>query len=129
MSPKMKYEIIVDALAVLISKEITDSNRKYAASLLLDALLPDWKQVIKNEYPVLKRSDPEVRQWKKKVLNRDNYTCQKCGEVEKLQVHHVVPWSKNPFSRTDIQNGITLCVDCHAEEHTDHRNLILSHKK
>ena len=26
--------------------------------------------------------------WKAQVLQRDNYTCQKCGSHEKLEAHH-----------------------------------------
>lgn len=49
-----------------------------------------------------------------KVYKRDDYTCQLCGKrgIE-LQVDHILPWSKYPDLRFDIDNCRTLCVPRH----------------
>ena len=64
------------------------------------------------------RSYPGYREWRKKVLERDNYTCQKCMETSKsLQAHHIESYNINKHLRTVLDNGVTLCVDCHDNFH------------
>jgi len=50
---------------------------------------------------------------RKKVLKRDNYMCIDCGEIENLQVHHLIPWRLN--DKHEMDNLITLCVSCHTK--------------
>lgn len=56
----------------------------------------------------------------KQVLKRDNYCCQICGKTNKqakLIVHHKNGYNWCVEQRTDINNGITLCEDCHNAFH------------
>lgn len=56
------------------------------------------------------------RRWRNAVLKRDNYTCQWCKTIEKpMRVHHILMWSKYPKKRYKLNNGITLCIDCHKD--------------
>lgn len=52
---------------------------------------------------------------KEKVLNRDNFTCQKCGfhdsQNEEIEVHHIDMIING--GENDISNLITLCSICH----------------
>jgi len=57
---------------------------------------------------------PELR---KMVLERDNWTCQKCNDTNKLHCHHIDPVSLNPIESADVDNCITLCVECHKKVH------------
>jgi len=67
----------------------------------------------------IKRNYPEYREWAKRVKERDNYTCQRCGQVGyKLVSHHIESYKDNPELRTDINNGITLCKWCHISFHS-----------
>ena len=55
--------------------------------------------------------------WRQKVLERDGGRCQNCGGDERLEAHHIKPWATHPDLRGDLDNGITLCADCHKAAH------------
>jgi hypothetical protein len=54
----------------------------------------------------------EYREWKARVNVRDNYICQECGK-KGCEAHHIKSWYEFPELRFDVNNGITLCLDCH----------------
>jgi 5-methylcytosine-specific restriction endonuclease McrA len=56
-------------------------------------------------------------QLRKLVLERDNWTCQKCNNIENLHCHHFEGIEINPIESADIDNCITLCKKCHKEVH------------
>ncbi|NNU89778.1 HNH endonuclease [Anoxybacillus sp. CHMUD] len=125
--PKEKQtEMIIDAIAVIISKDILCPLRKRAANLLLKALLPGYTEIIEDCAVVVNRNDPLVIKWAKEVKKRDGYKCVKCGSTKKLHAHHISQWSDDPVNRINIDNGVTLCSECHAKEHEDIAHLILS---
>ena len=50
----------------------------------------------------------------KAVFERDNYTCQLCGERGgQLQVDHIQSWAKYVELRFNMDNCRTLCMACH----------------
>lgn len=59
----------------------------------------------------------------RKILKRDNYTCQHCGRPKEhsnpLHVHHIKPWAGNPEHRFNPENVITLCTECHIWVHSN----------
>ena len=74
---------------------------------------------IKNT-PALKRirNSQAYKNWRKAVYERDDYTCQKCMvRGGRLQAHHIHPVrsNKNNLLLFDVNNGITLCEECHLE--------------
>lgn len=70
--------------------------------------------------------------WRRKVLKRDNYICQKCNKKfsrHKLVAHHIKEWINYSDLRYSVNNGQTLCRPCHNK--IDHRisdNLKLAKK-
>lgn len=53
-------------------------------------------------------------EWRTSVFERDDYTCQMCGERGGyLECHHILPFRDYPDFVINIDNGITLCRDCH----------------
>jgi hypothetical protein len=65
------------------------------------------------------RNSPEYREWRAAVLERDNFECQHCGSEENLHAHHIVHFIDDEERRTDVDNGITLCADCHRKLHSE----------
>lgn len=54
--------------------------------------------------------------WSKTVRKRDK-VCQVCGTDKELQAHHIIHRSKQPELSFNLNNGITLCKNCHYESH------------
>jgi len=103
--------------------------QKYACAMILDYYIPKWREIVPEVLgPIIDRDSKEVRKWRKRVLERDGFKCVECGNKENLEAHHILPWSTFPDLRTDINNGKTLCNECHAGEHEHDgvEHLILS---
>ena len=65
------------------------------------------------------RSTRGYKLWRNKVVRRDDCMCQICGNTSStLEVHHLLSHSRYKHNRRDLNNGITLCIDCHQEFHT-----------
>lgn len=58
--------------------------------------------------------------WTKAILNKFNYTCQKCKCNHRLflTAHHIDSISNNSSKKFDLDNGICLCYNCHHAYHT-----------
>lgn len=65
------------------------------------------------------RKYQEYYEWRFKVFERDKFTCVKCGfdGGHTLNAHHIENYMENTDLRTDINNGITFCEECHREFH------------
>lgn len=90
-----------------------------------DCFLPDIDEIYcrKKRREQIEQSNnrkyPEYVDWRKKVFERDNYKCQKCGvRGGDLNAHHILSYKDHPSERINIQNGITLCEKCHKKQHS-----------
>lgn len=83
----------------------------------------NWKGGITKEHDAI-RTSAEIKKWKKNVFERDNYTCVWCGSRNGrgkkvvLNADHIKPFAKYPDLRFDLDNGRTLCIDCHKKTDT-----------
>ena len=65
-----------------------------------------------------KFKDPRWQKKRLEILERDNWTCQICGDIKStLNVHHKIYFSNQ--SPWEYGNSLlaTLCDNCHKEEH------------
>ena len=75
---------------------------------------PRWNPNLTQEEREIKRNFPEYKEWRTKVYERDNYTCQVTGiRGGDLVVHHLYSYNKYYCLRTVIENGITVSKDIH----------------
>jgi hypothetical protein len=70
---------------------------------------------------------PEHAMWAKLVKTRDKQACRECGCTDRkiLHAHHIRSWEDYPNLRYDVNNGITLCIFCHAAKHPEVAHLML----
>ena len=83
---------------------------------------PNWRGGKSTEYQ-LQRASMESKLWRTAVFERDNYTCIWCfkkggwNKEEKRQIvlnaDHIKSFLWYPELRFAIDNGRTLCEDCH----------------
>ncbi|HEY5587362.1 MAG TPA: hypothetical protein VIK86_00240 [Candidatus Paceibacterota bacterium] len=91
-----------------------------------------------NYNPNLTQEEREVRRsyigdenyshWRNSVFKRDDYTCQHCGarngmgKAITLNAHHLNGYHWDKENRMNVDNGITLCKECHDEFHKRYKN-------
>jgi 5-methylcytosine-specific restriction endonuclease McrA len=65
-----------------------------------------------------KDTTADYKFWRMAVFSRDDYTCQYCLERGgKLNAHHIKSYKLYPELRVDVNNGLTLCSECHRNLH------------
>lgn len=76
---------------------------------------PTWKGGITSEL-ILARNNSQYDKWRLDVYSKDYYTCQCCGKSKDIvkNAHHFYNFVDNISDRYNIDNGITLCEECHA---------------
>lgn len=93
---------------------------------------PNWKDGITPLVNII-RTCPRYIKWRTDIFFRDKHTCQECGQVGgKLCADHIEPFSyifhKNKIKSLeealncaefwDLDNGQTLCLECHKKTDT-----------
>lgn len=74
------------------------------------------------------RTSLEYKNWRMSVFKRDRFTCVCCGikggwskELKRriiLNADHIKPFSQYPELRFSLDNGRTLCFECHKKTDT-----------
>lgn len=64
----------------------------------------------------LLRTSAEYKAWRLAVFKRDNFTCKNCGQKKRnIEAHHIKERCRYPELIFDVNNGLTLCHECHKE--------------
>ena len=117
-------------------KHHTLESRKKMSEAKKGELSPTWKG---GKLPLRKiiEANFQYRQWRSDVFTRDEFTCQQCGQLGgKLNAHHIKPFmsiiqyyeittleeSLECEELWNINNGITLCEECHKSIHEELKN-------
>lgn len=111
---------------------------------------PHWHGGVSSLYKVARHRQQE---WRKAVIKRDGYECHLCGSNRRLHVHHIRPYTvirdfiikMYPYLSTSnaedkeilaqliadehyLEDGITLCYDCHRKIHAEKRGELLENR-
>lgn len=55
----------------------------------------------------------EYKDWRSSVYKRDDYRCKVCYSNKDLNAHHIYPKQYHIDKVFELDNGITLCGECH----------------
>lgn len=77
----------------------------------------NWRDGASRKNDLIRKS-VEYLDWKAQVFVRDNRRCVLCGSRERIEADHIKPFSTYPGLRFDVDNGRTLCHDCHRKTDT-----------
>ena len=124
--PEVRKKISKALTGRKLSKEVKDKISIATKRRVKNGTHNFWKGGISKYYSEINHSlrNKQWRDWREKVFERDNYTCQRCkakcgnGKAIILHPHHIVPVvecvKKNNFDLIyDKANGKTVCIDCH----------------
>lgn len=75
--------------------------------------------------PLRKHTTGQYKDWRKSVCDRDGWKCKLSEEScsNKIQVHHILRWSKYPEHRYSMDNAITLCTNHHPIKESDEKKM------
>lgn len=118
----------LDAFDTLFKYEITGKIKTKDATV--ESFILKYKQQIddivlfckaKENYKLNRqiRNSAKYKEWRKSVFARDKYICQTCGKIGgNLNAHHIRHFATDISKRFDVDNGITLCYECHKKVHS-----------
>lgn len=110
-------------LGKTFSPEIREKLSQAHVGLQAGPNNPSWKGGITPRNTRIRHSQ-EYKAWRKAVFERDDYICQECGARSApgmkvvLNADHIKPFAHYPELRFSLENGRTLCVECHKKTPT-----------
>lgn len=77
-----------------------------------------WKGGITPENEKIRKSS-DYSNWRKSIFERDEFKCVLCLKKGGcLNADHIMPFSTHPELRFNLENGRTLCKECHIKTDT-----------
>lgn len=118
-----KTRTIGEAKSLSGKEYYSDINNRIKASAQKQGIpIEKWEKFLRPENEKLWKN-PEYRKWRRDVLIRDQYICQMCNKHEKeMHAHHILTKAKYPLLIFDINNGVSVCRDCHFRKLNNHEH-------
>lgn len=129
-SAETKAKLSVDRMGALswnkgLTKETSEVIKNYSEKVRLSkagkqngADNPNWKGGIsKRNYKIQSEGWAEFRQ---SIIDRDCYSCWKCQDKRRLEVHHIISRTRHKEYEHDEENCIVLCYTCHKKFHSQY---------
>lgn len=78
-----------------------------------------WNPNLTEQDRLRTRATLENKLWRRSIFEKFTYTCDCCRDSRggNLVAHHLYSYSKYKSLRTDVNNGVCLCVTCHKAFH------------
>lgn len=120
---KMGNQNRLGTVGVWKGKKMSLEHRKKMSEAHKGEKAYNFKNYPKGINYAIRRSS-QYREWRKKIFERDNYTCISCkarcksGQTVYLHADHIKPFALFPELRFLLENGRTLCISCHKKTET-----------
>ncbi len=102
-----------------VSKTYLNGRLKYLGTFkTLNEAIESQKPYLKIKIIKNWRKTREYRIWRVRCIRRDK-KCFICCSRKHLQVHHIKNGNHHPKYRFEVNNGVTLCRNCHTNFHTN----------
>lgn len=96
-----------------IGRKLTEEHRRKVGAAHKGSKSHLWKGGI-TPVNVSIRSSVDYKLWREAVFKRDDFTCQFCKKKGiYVQADHIKPFAYFPELRFELNNGRTLCRECH----------------
>jgi hypothetical protein len=110
---KMSPEAIENNRKAQTGKKQSIETREKHRQALLGEKNPNYIDGT-SKFTAIRYADFRLKLWREQVFKRDNFICQKClRKGLSLEAHHIKSWAQYPDLRYDLNNGQTLCKECH----------------
>ena len=106
----------------MLGKVTSVKTRKLLSIALSGSNCARWKGGINPVNDSIRKS-LKYKIWREKVFERDGYKCTSCGSKNGngkaviLNAHHIKEFSQFQELRFTVENGTTLCKECHVNIH------------
>lgn len=107
---RIGYSIFANVLKGSRCRDCTIENNSGDNHPMFDPEMTD-------EERARKRIDIINSNWSYDVRSRDEFSCQICRYNRGTVAHHVFSYKEYPELRTELDNGVTLCMRCHQDFH------------
>jgi hypothetical protein len=98
----------------VVGRKLSPTARKNIGLGKIREKNPNWKGGVDKDKRKMKTA--EYRKWRHDVFCRDWFVCHMplCDEPgNRIEAHHIKTYKEFPELKLDVNNGITLCKECH----------------
>lgn len=134
MSEEFKQKISKYKIGKKLSEEtkrkIGEASKRLGLKPPINYREKNWKWIEdRTKLKIYKNSEerrsPRYKDWRRRVCNRDNWKCKIANKDCKgrLEVHHILSFTKFPELKYEINNGIALCHAHHPQKRSEEVKL------